>query len=339
MLCARLLTGERAGYYEDYGEFSQLAKAYREGFVYTGEYSPFRKRRHGSPSADIAARKFVVFSQNHDQVGNRMLGDRLSETLSLEQLKLAASLVILSPFVPLLFMGEEYGEKAPFPYFVSHSDPALIEAVRRGRREEFASFQWQGEVPDPQDEATFLSAKLRHDLRAGGEHKTLLEFYRELMRLRKSLPALARAEKNATTVTDYSKEKVLAVERHWENDRVLMLANLDGERHAVDIPLAPGRWRKVFDSTESRWGGAASESPGGVGRREKNHRLRSARTQLCFFSRRIEHEPRFANERPQPERAQNLAGKTLSARRDLGRGGSQFRLVLGKCQPRRALPF
>jgi maltooligosyltrehalose trehalohydrolase len=259
-----LLTGERAGYYKDYGEFSQLAKAYREGFVYTGEYSPFRKRRHGSPSADIAARKFVVFSQNHDQVGNRMRGDRLSETLSLEQLKLAASLVILSPFVPLLFMGEEYGEKAPFPYFVSHSDPELIAAVRRGRREEFASFQWQGEVPDPQDEATFLSAKLRHDLRAGGEHKTLLEFYRELMRLRKSLPALARAEKNATTVTDYSKEKVLAAERHWENDRVLMLANLDGGRHAVDIPLAPGRWRKMFDSTESRWGAKGSESPGGV---------------------------------------------------------------------------
>jgi maltooligosyltrehalose trehalohydrolase len=257
-----LLTGERAGYYKDYGEFSQLAKAYREGFVYTGEYSPFRKRRHGSPSADIAARKFVVFSQNHDQVGNRMRGDRLSETLSLEQLKLAASLVILSPFVPLLFMGEEYGEKAPFPYFVSHSDRELIAAVRRGRREEFASFQWQGEVPDPQDEATFLSAKLRHDLRAGGEHKTLLEFYRELMRLRKSLPALARAEKNATTVTDYSKEKVLAAERHWENDRVLMLANLDGGRHKVDIPLAPGRWRKVFDSTESRWGGTGSENPG-----------------------------------------------------------------------------
>jgi maltooligosyltrehalose trehalohydrolase len=259
-----LLTGERAGYYEDYGEFSQLAKAFREGFIYTGEYSPFRKRRHGSSSADVPAHRFVVFSQNHDQVGNRIRGDRLSETLSLEQLKLAASLVILSPFVPLLFMGEEYGEKSPFPYFVSHSDPELIAAVRRGRREEFASFQWQGEVPDPQDEATFLSAKLRHDLRAGGEHKTLLEFYRELMRVRKSLPALARAEKNATTVTDYAKEKVLAVERHWENDRVLMLANLDGGRHAVDISLAAGRWRKVFDSTESRWGGTGSEIPGGV---------------------------------------------------------------------------
>jgi maltooligosyltrehalose trehalohydrolase len=256
-----LLTGERAGYYEDYGEFSQLVKAYREGFVYSGEYSPFRKRRHGSSSADIPARKFVVFSQNHDQIGNRMRGDRLSQTTSFEKLKLAAALVILGPNVPLLFMGEEYGEKAPFPYFVSHSDAVLIEAVRRGRREEFASFEWQGEVPDPQDEATFLSARLRHDLRAGGEHKALLEFYRELMRLRKILPALARAEKNAMTVTEYSKEEVLAVERHWQKHRVLMLANLGGARRALDISLAPGRWRKVLDSTESRWNGAGSEIP------------------------------------------------------------------------------
>jgi maltooligosyltrehalose trehalohydrolase len=256
-----LLTGERAGYYEDYGEFSQLVKAYREGFVYSGEYSPFRKRRHGSSSADIPARKFVVFSQNHDQIGNRMRGDRLSQTTSFEKLKLAAALVILGPNVPLLFMGEEYGEKAPFPYFVSHSDAVLIEAVRRGRREEFASFEWQGEVPDPQDEATFLSARLRHDLRAGGEHKALLEFYRELMRLRKILPALARAEKNAMTVTEYSKEEVLAVERRWQKHRVLMLANLGGARRALDISLAPGRWRKVLDSTESRWNGAGSEIP------------------------------------------------------------------------------
>ena len=113
-------------------------------------------------------KQFVVCSQNHDQVGNRMLGDRLSATLSFEQQKLAAGAVLLSPFIPLLFMGEEYGETAPFQYFVSHSDPALIEAVRQGRREEFAAFAWQGEVPDPQDEATFRRSRLNRDL-AGKE--------------------------------------------------------------------------------------------------------------------------------------------------------------------------
>ncbi|MBI1995456.1 MAG: malto-oligosyltrehalose trehalohydrolase, partial [Deltaproteobacteria bacterium] len=109
-----VLTGERSGYYVDYGEFRQLVKAYREGFVYSGEYSKHRRRRHGTSTQDIPAERFVVFSQNHDQVGNRMLGERLSQLVSFEALKLAASTVILSPFIPLLFMGEEYSEVAPF---------------------------------------------------------------------------------------------------------------------------------------------------------------------------------------------------------------------------------
>lgn len=253
-----LLTGDRSGYYRDYGEFAHLVKAYREGFVYSGEYSPFRKRRHGSSSRDIAARKFVVFSQNHDQVGNRMLGDRLTQTLSFEQLKLAAALVVLSPFLPLLFMGEEYGETAPFPYFVSHSDPELIEAVRRGRRAEFASFDWQGEVPDPQDEATFLKAKLRHDLRDTGEHKLLLKFYRELIRLRKTIPALSRSDKEHMAVTDFSGGKILAVERWCGEDRVLMLANIGDAENSVPVPLATGCWRKYLDSAAPSWRGAGS---------------------------------------------------------------------------------
>jgi maltooligosyltrehalose trehalohydrolase len=250
--CLRaLLTGERAGYYEDYGEFRQLAKAVREGFVYSGEYSPFRKRRHGSSSADLPAHKFVVFSQNHDQIGNRMLGDRLSRTLSFEQLKLAAALVILGPNVPLLFMGEEYGERAPFPYFVSHSDPDLVEAVRRGRREEFASFQWQGEVPDPQDEATFLSAKLRHEARDDGEQRRLLDFYRELIRLRKLLPALTRAAKSATAVTELSDQKILMIDRRHEGERLLLIAHLGAEPQSIALPAADGRWRLLLDSAAS----------------------------------------------------------------------------------------
>ena len=256
--CLRvLLTGERDGYYQDYGEFSQLAKAVREGFVYSGEHSPFRKRRHGSSSLDLPAHQFVVFSQNHDQIGNRMQGDRLSQAISREQLMLAAALVILGPNVPLLFMGEEYGEQAPFPYFVSHSDPALVEAVRRGRREEFASFQWQGEVPDPQHEATFMSAKLRHELRGVGEHRLLLDFYRELLRLRKSIRAL-RADKPEMEVTEHGDRKVLVIDRHKDGEHVLFIANLGAEQQSVAMPAVQGSWSLLLDSAAARWGGTAS---------------------------------------------------------------------------------
>ena len=129
-----LLTKERKGYYQDFGDLNHLAKALGEGFVYSGQYSYFRRRRHGNPSGHLPPAKWVVFSQNHDQVGNRPQGERLSTLISFEALKLAAAMVLLSPNIPLLFMGEEYGEEAPFLYFVSHSDPALIEAIRQGRK-------------------------------------------------------------------------------------------------------------------------------------------------------------------------------------------------------------
>ena len=256
-----LLTGERAGYYRDYGDFAQLVKAYREGFVYSGEYSPFRKRRHGSSSRDIPARKFIVFAQNHDQVGNRMRGDRLSEAATFDKLKLAAALVILAPFIPLLFMGEEYGETAPFAYFVSHSDPNLIEDVRRGRRAEFASFKWQGELPDPQDETTFSNAKLNHALRDGAGHKVLLEFYRQLIALRKSLAALARSGKDSMEVRDFPEAKTLAVERWTGAEGALMLANLGDSKSVVELALASGCWHKVLDSAAPLWHGEGSALP------------------------------------------------------------------------------
>jgi maltooligosyltrehalose trehalohydrolase len=257
--CLRtLLTGEKGGYYSDYGRFDQLTKAYREGFTYSGEYSEFRGHRHGSSSRDLPAERFVVFAQNHDQVGNRMRGDRLIEAVSFDDLKLAAGLVILSPYIPLLFMGEEYGEQAPFPYFVSHSDAGLIEAVRNGRRMEFASFAWHGEIPDPQDEATFISAKLRHELQDSGEHQILLGFYRELIRLRKSTPALAELSKENMEVTAVEEEKLLIVQRQSGGDRALMMANLASIEACVELSIPAGRWHKVVDSAEPKWRGSGS---------------------------------------------------------------------------------
>ena len=257
--CLRtLLTGERSGYYRDYGDFNQFVKAYREGFAYSGEYSKFRRRRHGSSSRDLGADRFVVFAQNHDQVGNRMRGDRLSAAVSFEDLKLAAGIVLLSPYLPLLFMGEEYAESAPFPYFISHSDAALIDAVRRGRQSEFASFDWHGEIPDPQSETTFLSAKLHHELRTNGAHAILWAFYKELIGLRKQNPALARLAKEPMNVVGYENEKVLFARRRSAVNQVVFAANLSAADETIAFSFTAGCWRKLIDSAAPNWRGAGA---------------------------------------------------------------------------------
>jgi maltooligosyltrehalose trehalohydrolase len=249
-----LLTGERNGYYQDFGNMRHLEKALREGFVYSGEYSRFRKRRHGNSSKERPAEQFVVFSQNHDQVGNRMQGDRLSQSRSLEELKLAAGAVVLSPYLPLLFMGEEYGETAPFQYFVDHGDPDLIEAVRKGRVEEFASFGWADKVPDPEDEATFLNSKIKIEAHRQGHHRLLLNFYKELIRLRKDLPALSRPIKENAEL-EIIPEKGLLTRRWIDHDALFFLYNFGHETLNTRFTLPEGLWYKVLDSAETVWGG------------------------------------------------------------------------------------
>jgi len=250
-----LITGESKGYYMDFGKISHLEKAIREGFVYSGEYSEFRKRRHGSSSMERPAHQLVVFSQNHDQVGNRMTGDRLSQIQPLEKLKLAAGVVILSPCIPLLFMGEEYGETAPFQYFVSHSDQALIEAVRRGRKEEFASFEWKGGVPDPQAEATFLNSKINLGLHQHGRYNILFKFYKELIRLRKEMPPLSNLIREDMDIKSFEEERVIFVRRWFERDHVFCLYNFNDKEVKIRLTLPHGVWEKIIDSSADVWGG------------------------------------------------------------------------------------
>lgn len=253
-----IVTGEKRGYYEDFSSLAQLQKALTEGFVYSGQYSSFRRRRHGSNSARLPARKFVVFSQNHDQVGNRPQGERLSPLVSFDALKLAAAAVLLSPFIPLLFMGEEYGETAPFLYFVSHSDPDLIEAVRQGRRKGFSSPAWPTHPPDPQDEKTFLLSALNHRLRGQAPHDRLLEFYRELIRLRRNLPPLAVLSKEQMEGTGLEEEKVLFL-RRWEGrEEAFLIFHFGASQRTVSLPPLSGIWRKELDSKDERWGGEGS---------------------------------------------------------------------------------
>jgi maltooligosyltrehalose trehalohydrolase len=255
-----LLTNEEAGYYQDFGELQHLVKAFREGFVYGGDYSSYRKRRHGNSSRHLSA-SFVVFSQNHDQVGNRGQSERLSALVSFEALKLAAGVVLLSPFIPLLFMGEEYGETAPFYYYISHSDQDLIEAVRRGRREEFASFHWQGEPADPQEKATFLRSKLQRELRFQGHHEVLYRFYRELLRLRRETAPLKVLDKERLEVTGLEQEKILFWRRWRGEQEAAGVFHFGKQEKTISLPLAEGHWRKQLDSADTIWSGPGSSVP------------------------------------------------------------------------------
>ncbi len=238
-----LLTGERAGYYQDFGRFEDLVKALTEGFVLSGQYSSFRKRRHGSSSVQIPSRQLVVFSQNHDQVGNRMRGERLSEHLSTQQLLLAAATVLLSPYLPLLFMGEEYAETAPFPYFVSHGDANLVESVRKGRQQEFAAFESGGAPPDPQAEETFLSAKLDQEQRHTGPHQVIFDFYRKLIKLRKEYGPFARISDGNQQVISYPEEQMFAVIRNTNKNQLIRLFNFSNQSRTIQPSLVNGTFR------------------------------------------------------------------------------------------------
>jgi maltooligosyltrehalose trehalohydrolase len=185
------LTGDRSGYYEDFGPLPLLAKALRQAWVYDGVYSPFRDRVFGRSPAGLPGSRFVVCTQNHDQVGNRALGERSAALMSDGRLRVAAALLLTSPFVPLLFQGEEWGASTPFQYFTSHEDPELGRVVSRGRRAEFASFGWSPEgVPDPQDPETFERSRLDWAEPSKERHAGLLAWYAELIALRRRVPAL-----------------------------------------------------------------------------------------------------------------------------------------------------
>jgi maltooligosyltrehalose trehalohydrolase len=256
-----LLTGEQDGYYLDFGRLEQLARGWREGFIYTGEYAPYRRRRHGSSSREIAPERFVVFAQNHDQVGNRLQGDRLSALISFEAQKLAAGMVLLAPGLPLLFMGEEFGETAPFLYFVSHGDPDLIDAVRQGRKEEFAAFRWLGDPPDPQAEDTFGRSRINHHLRQEGRHQTLWEFHRALLQLRRELMQRTDLGRQDREVVAFEKEQVLWVRMTGEYGDAVLVGHFGPESRNMSLLWPEGQWDKQLDSAEIRWHGPGSQFP------------------------------------------------------------------------------
>src|SRR5205085_9188062 len=244
-----LWTKTDRGYFADFGQLADLAKASKEGFVYDGRMSAFRRKRHGTSSVERPGEQFVVCIQNHDQIANGYWGDRLAALVTLEQQKLAAALMLCAPNLPLLFMGQEWGELAPFLYFTSHTDAALAQGVREGRRKEYAAFvKEEGETAahlggfaDPQAVATFEHSKLVWSRLGETPHAELLRFYRDLIALRKEHTCLSNCDK-ALTVVAFDEARRWLVLRRGDRDgsAALLLCNLCAEAQTIPCSMAQG---------------------------------------------------------------------------------------------------
>jgi maltooligosyltrehalose trehalohydrolase len=254
-----LVTEETDGYYEDFGKADHLAKSLRDSYVYTGDYSIHRKKTFGRMPHDATFDQFVTFAQNHDQIGNRMLGDRLTQHLSLEGLKLAAATFLLSPHVPMLFMGEEYGEKNPFQYFISHTDKKLIDLVRKGRKNEFSYFNWQGEVPDPQSEETFEQCVLTWDIDGRKEGPVLFRYYQHLIDFRKKRPAIKDKRRHTLKILSCG-DGLVCFEKEAADDYLLIILNFNKLSVPFTLPKEENL-HKVFDSSSDRWCGPGETIP------------------------------------------------------------------------------
>lgn len=246
---------EQSGYYADFDGVASLAKSYRDAYVYDGIYSDHRKRKFGVKTDGIPGHQFIVFSQNHDHVGNRMLGERTSQLVSFEMQKLLAGAVFVSPFVPLLFMGEEWAESNPFQYFVSHTDEKLAEAVRAGRKSEFAAFHAAGEAPDPVAVSTFENSRLQWELIQQLPHRTMLQYYRKWIRLRKALPLFRECDRNGLSAEVFEDKELICVQRVWGRQHLVGFLNFSKSRWEVSLPSGHLSWHKLIASSDPQWGG------------------------------------------------------------------------------------
>ncbi|MGH9628780.1 MAG: DUF3459 domain-containing protein, partial [Bryobacteraceae bacterium] len=257
-----LLTEANRGYLGDFGKYSDLKKAITEGFVYDGNRSPHRRRRHGSSSKGESGHKFVSFIQNHDQIANTSQGERLSALVSVETQKLGAAILLSAPYLPMLFMGQEFGETAPFLYFTSHSDPALAEAVSNGRRREFEEFFHLREFSDPQSPETFQESKINWTLLERSPNREILTLYRDWISLRKALPCLYNGRKDLTAVHFDESSRWLILERDDpSNQRALLICNFSGNDQEVPIENRTDDWTRAIWTADPRYAGSPRCTP------------------------------------------------------------------------------
>jgi len=241
-----VMTGERDGYYGDFGSIGQLAAAIEKIFVYDGKYSEYRQRRHGRPVVGLSGRRFVSFLQNHDQVGNRARGERIASLVGMKKCMIGAALLLTSPYVCMIFQGEEWAASSPFQFFTDYQNPDLAEAVREGRREEFQGFDWEDEeIPDPQSPDTMKRSVLNWDEIDKEPHVFMLEWYRELVSLSNRVPDLANGHLDYIDTIYDEKEKWLVVER----GRVTIACNFSDQRRAV--PMRPDSPRDLLLASDS----------------------------------------------------------------------------------------
>lgn len=242
--------------YGDYRNMEQLAKVYTDGFVHSGEWMEFRKRTHGASSADVSGDHFIAFNMNHDQVGNRIKGERLSMLVSFEKQKLAAAALMLSPYIPLLFMGEEYGEDTPFYFFVSHHNKEAVKGVQEGRRNEFKKFGLKDDenFPDPAADETFNACKLQWQKRKEGKYKIMLEWNKLLIKLRRSNPMLYNFSKSNVKAFPLG-EDGLIIHRQTDDGRehLFCCLNLSDKEITYSLPPYTNQWKKLLDSKEKQW--------------------------------------------------------------------------------------
>ncbi|WP_316795704.1 malto-oligosyltrehalose trehalohydrolase [Pedobacter agri] len=251
----RVTAGQKKrGYYSDFNGIEDLAKSLTDAYVYDGQFSVHRDKHFGIVAKGNDGKQFVVFSQNHDQIGNRMLGERTSSLVSFEMLKLMAATVFVSPYLPLIFMGEEYAEENPFLFFISHLDEKLVELVREGRKKEFAAFHHDEQVPDPQSEETFNRSKLNWNSHLHGKHQLMHAFYKEIINIRKSLPALSNLNRQQLKVEVHKIQNCLIISRWHQEQQVLCALNFSKQQQV--LPILNGLdYQLVLNSAAEQWDG------------------------------------------------------------------------------------
>jgi maltooligosyltrehalose trehalohydrolase len=241
-----LLTGSQVGFLGDFGRIEQLQKSITDGFVYDGAYSAYRRRHFGSSSRAEPGYRLVSFIQNHDQVGNTAGGRRWTDVTALDQHKLAVALLLCAPSLPMLFMGEEFAETAPFFYFTSHGDPALAAAVTEGRRHEHSVLETAAAFPDPQAARTFEQSRITWSLLEEASHRDMLLFYQELIALRKKWHCLGNCRKDLTRVEVHAESASLTLERSDPSGcRALLLCNFSPQSSAFRI-ASDARWELIL---------------------------------------------------------------------------------------------
>ncbi len=257
-----LITGDRMSYYNDFGSVKHLVKAYNNAYVYDGNYSEFRKKFFGTATENLKGEKFIVYAQNHDQTGNRMLGERLSSLVDFETLKLSAAAVFVSPFVPMFFMGEEYGEENPFLYFISLTNESLLKRIVSGRKRDFGDFQnKKNKMPNPQSEKTYNNSKLSWSFQDSNQKQILLEYYKMLIQLRKTNELINADDRSDAIARESRYGNAIVFSRSKGNKYLLVFMNFYDRPIEEHLPeLNNKNPDLLFYSAHTKWGGSVQDS-------------------------------------------------------------------------------